>query len=93
MQPPAAISVIDDEDQTPSQSIATQPQSKIALPEASETVRFADPREKPPQVFEAHFRKKLPRAIEKCLGNCGVKITPNDKLAENVARLYTKRWG
>ena len=60
-------------------------------PENGSNIRFVDPRKDPPQVFEAHLRKNLPRSIEKCRGACGVKITPNDQ--GMLIRTYgTTRW-
>lgn len=54
-------------------------------------IRFLDPRKDPPQIFEIHFRKNLPRMIEKCRGGCGVRVTPND--SGMLIRTYgTTRW-
>ena len=44
-------------------------------PDKMAEIRFSDPREDPLEIFEVHFRKNLPRSIEKCRGGCGVKIT------------------
>ena len=58
---------------------------------AAANIRFADPRRIAPKVFEIHFRQDLPRSIEKCRGNCGVKITPRE--TGMLVRTYgTTKW-
>ena len=78
-----------------SQEVATS--EKIVTSETVPTsenkveIRFADPRKDPPQIFEVHFRKNLPRVIEKCRGGRRVKIKPNDP--GMLIRTYgTTRW-
>ena len=46
--------------------------------ESQPQIRFQDPRNTPEKMFELFFRKNLSRAIKKCQGNCGRKITPED---------------
>ena len=60
------------------------------VPDKMAEIRFSDPREDPPKIFEVHFRKLLPRSIEKCRGCC-VKITPND-LGMLVRTYGIARW-
>ena len=72
-----------------SEKIATS--GKVPTSKNKVEIRFADPRKDPPQIFEVHFRKNLPRIIEKCRGGCGVKIKPNDP--GMLIRTYsTTRW-
>lgn len=46
--------------------------------ESAIEIRFQDPRNPPEKMFELFFRKNLSRAIKKCQGNCGKKITPEE---------------
>ena len=51
-----------------SQEVATSEKivtsEKVPTSENKVEIRFADPRKDPPQIFEVHFRKNLPRIIE-----------------------------
>ena len=37
-------------------------------------------REEPVQMFELNLRKFLPKDVSRCQGNCGEKITQNDRI-------------
>ena len=41
---------------------------------SQEEIRFSDPNEKRPKVFELHLRKDVPKLVKKCQGKCGWKI-------------------
>ena len=41
---------------------------------SEEEIRFSDPSEKSPKVFELHLRKGVPKLLIKCQGKCGQKI-------------------
>ena len=53
----------------------------IQIPTSGSYIRFADPREKPPKVFELHLRTNLPRS--RCHGNCG-KTNPATRTRRDV---------
>ena len=38
---------------------------------SKEEIRFSDPSEKSPKVFELHLRKDTPKLLIKCQGKCG----------------------
>ena len=46
-------------------------------------------REEPVQMFELNLRLFLPKAVPRCQGNCGKKITQNDML---IKTYLTTRW-
>ena len=41
---------------------------------SQEKIRFSDPIEKRPKVFELHLWKGVPKLVKKCQGKCGWKI-------------------
>ena len=41
---------------------------------SQEEIRFNDPNEKRPKVFELHLRKDAPKLAKKCQGKCGQNI-------------------
>ena len=49
------------------------------IPPTGSYIRFADPRKKPPKVFELHIHTNLPRSVCRCHGNCGKKYFQNKK--------------
>ena len=44
---------------------------------SQEEIRFSDPNEKRPKVFELHLRKGVPKLVKKCQRNCWQKIEPD----------------
>lgn len=46
--------------------------------QSARNIRFSDPRKPAEKLFQLYHRKNLSRAIRKCQGNCGKRITPED---------------
>ena len=48
--------------------------SKTSGSSSQEEIRFRDPNEKRPKVFELHLRKDIPKLVKKCQRKCCRKI-------------------
>ena len=49
------------------------------IPTSGSFIRFADPRVKPPKVFELHLRTNLPHSVSRCHVIRGKKILPEQE--------------
>ena len=70
-----------------------KPQAEIIVDrmEKLAKVKIQDPNIVRKVIYELHLRSMVPRKVERCQGNCGVKLEPSDKA--NNDYLVVKSFG
>ena len=72
---------------------ARKPQAEIIVDrmEKPEKVKNQDPNISGTVVYKLHLRSMVPRKVERCQGNCGVKLEPSDETSNDY--LVVKSFG